>query len=233
MAQEHAVDALDSFLALEKRFGDFLDAVTFKSEHLKVHSPMLASILLDTGSLVESVLQSGMDNIRYDGTNAIANIRGKRYSNTRPYYTINDSRTVYRPDQFYAKKVWFLPRSDSSFPWHAWQKANGPHPKWWTAYNKVKHDRFGEIKKAKLGIVMHALEGAFLVLVQCLDFRETLAVRGIIRCRALMLAQLKPIVALWEPLETPETVIARSQFFGYQFLSTGSPRQAVDVGTFT
>lgn len=148
--QSHAIDALDSFLALEKRFEGFLGAVTFKSEHLKVHSPMLASILLDTGSLVESVLKSGMDNARYDGISNIAQIRTKRYSTTSPYYTINDSRTVFRPDQFYGKKVWFIPRSDSSFPWHAWQSANGSHPKWWTAYNRVKHDRFGNIKEAKL-----------------------------------------------------------------------------------
>lgn len=233
MANDHAMDALDSFLSLEKRFGEFLNAVTFKSEHLRVHSPMLTSILIDTGSLVESVLKSGMDNARYNGIGNIGVIRGKRYSTTQPYYTINDSRAVYRSDQFYGKKVWFLPRSDSSFPWHAWQRANGPHPKWWKAYNAVKHDRFGKMKEGKLGIVMHALGGAFLALVQCLDFRETLIVRGIIRSDALTTAQLKPVAAQWEPLATGGIVYARSQYFGYKYLTTGNPKQAVDVGVFT
>jgi len=233
MAEEHAIDALDSFLSLERRFGEFLNAVTFKSEHLKVHSPMLTSILLDAGSLVESVLKSGMDNSRYDGIANIATIRGKRYSTSSPYYTVNDSRTIYRSDQFYAKKVWFLPRSDSSFPWHSWQTANGPHPRWWKAYNSVKHDRFGSMKEGKLGTVMHALGGTFLVLAQCLDFRDTLVVRGIIQGPGLKISELKPIASQWEPFQTQTIVFAKSQFFGYKFLSTGSPKQAVDVGVFT
>lgn len=128
VAKDHAIDALDSFLSLEGRFRDFLRAVTFKKEHLKVHSPMLTSILLDAGSLSESVLKSGMDNARYNSRPNIASIRAKRYTTNPPYYTLNDSRTVYRRDQFYAKKIWFLPRSDSSFPWHSWQKATGSHP---------------------------------------------------------------------------------------------------------
>ena len=89
------------------------------------------------------------------------------------------------------------------------------------------------MKEGKLGTVMHALGGTFLVMVQCLDFRATLVVRGVIQCSGLKTPQLKTTAAEWEPLQTKETVYARTDYFGYKFLSLGSPKQAVDVGTFT
>lgn len=232
MSQNHANDAIDSYFEIERRFNHFLTAVTFKSEHLKVHSPLLAGILLDTGSLVESMLKSAMDNPRYDNTADIAAIRARRYVAAPPYYNVNDSRTVFRPDQFYAKKVWFLSRSDSSFPWHAWMNAAGPHPKWWQSYNHVKHDRFGNMAEAKLGTIMHAMEATFLVLVQTLDFRDTLVSRGMIRSSTLNTQELRAAAIAWEPLHTPAVVVAVSSLFGYKYISHGSRRQAVDVSVF-
>ena len=103
---------------------------------------------------------------------------------------------------------------------------------WWKSYNAVKHDRFGHIAEAKLGTVMHALRGAFLGLVQTLDFRSTLVDRGIIRSKNISAAQLRTMASNWEPLPTNETVIARTELFGYKFLSRGSSRQADDVSVF-
>jgi len=223
---------MDSFLELERRFAHFLSAVTFKPEHLKVHSPLLAGLLLEAGSLSESIFKSAMDNARYDALANIAAIRAKRYSTAGPYYTIADSRRVFRADQFYHKRVWFLPRSDRSVPWAAWMKANPTHPKWWASYNRVKHARFNHIADAKLGTVMHALEGVFLGLVQALDFRATLVERGIIRSKNITAAQLRTVVAGWETLQTNEIVIARTELFGYKFLSQGSLKQANDVSVF-
>jgi hypothetical protein len=231
MANVHANDAVDSFFELEQRFAEFLSVVTFKSEHLRVHSPFLASVLLDAGSLVESIFKSALDNARYNNIPNIAAIRQRRYNTVPPYYTINDSRAAFRSDWLYARRVWFIPRGDRSFPWSAWMQRAG-HPRWWTSYNRVKHDRFAGIHEAKLGTVMHALGGAFLLLVQTLDFRVTLVDRGIIRSPGLQASVLRPIAAGWEPLATDQVVIARSQFFGYKFQSTGSPQQANDVSVF-
>lgn len=232
MAATHANDAIDSFLELERRLQTFVSVVTFKSDHLKVHSPFLAGLLLDAGSLSESIFKSAMDNPRYNGVPNIAAIRAKRYATTTAYYNISDSRTVFRSDQLYHKRAWYLPRSDRSLPWAAWMKSTAVHPKWWKSYNNVKHDRFGHMKQAKLGTVMHALGGTFLALIQTLDFREALVERGIIRCRNINAATLRGIVNAWEPLQTNETVVARTDLFGYKFLSTGSPKQADDISVF-
>jgi hypothetical protein len=231
MSQIHALDAIESFLEIEKRFVAFCNVVTFIPAHQKVHSPVLASLLLDCGSLSESIFKSAMDNPRYNGIPGVTAIRAKRYSGTAPYYNINDSRTVFRPDQYYGKKVWYIQRSDSSFPWHAWQQATG-NPSWWKSYNNVKHDRFGNIAQAKLGTVMHAMQATFLVLVQTLDFREDLIKLGIIRSPSLNVAALLANATQWEPLLVQDVVYAKSLAFGYKFKSTGSQGNATDISVF-
>ena len=138
MAGAHADFALESFDGLERRFTEFLRAVPPDPAHLAVHSPVLASLLLDTCSLMESVLKSTMDNVRYNGANNIAQHRARRYSTAPPYLNIGDLRTVFRADQFYTKQVWYIPRGEASVPWYAWRGAAG-HPRWWHSYNGVKH----------------------------------------------------------------------------------------------
>jgi hypothetical protein len=230
MATQHADTAIESFRELELRLNEFLRSVPFEPAHHPVYSPVLASVLLDSCSLAESILKSTMDNPRYNGVANIAQHRVRRYAATPPYLNANDLRSVFRPDQFYAKKVWFIPRGDSSVPWYEW-RANGT-PRWWTAYNHVKHARFDNAHEATLGSTVHALKGLFLTLVQSLEFRDRLAERGIIRCRNLQITQLKTAAAAWEPLHTPETVLAVSALFGYKFLSIGSPAQATDSNVF-
>ena len=231
MAAQHSDTAIESFRELEVRFAEFLRAVPFETAHHRVYSPLLSSLLLDSCSLIESTLKSTMDNARYNGIPNIAQHRARRYAPAPPYLNANDLRTVFRPDQFYAKRVWFLPRGDSSFPWYLWRNQNGT-PRWWTAYNHVKHARFDNAIEATFHSTAHALKALFLSLAQSLEFRSRLVERGIIRCRNLQTAQLQAVASAWEPLQTPETIIARSDLFGYKFLSTGSPAQATDPNIF-
>ena len=132
MKQPHIDTAIDSYLELEERFESFLRAVPYNASHLRVHSPLLASILLDACSLLESVLKAAMDNTRYDVIPNIAVIRPKRTTTHPPYLNINDIRTVFRPDTFYAKPVWLLTLGVRSFPWYSWQTMNN-QPSWWRA----------------------------------------------------------------------------------------------------
>lgn len=236
MAVEHADDAIDSFLELEARFKDFLRNISYGSSHTRVYSPVLAGLLLETGSLTESMLKSAMDNARYNSVTRIADIRVKRYTTTPPYLNINDLRKVFRADMFYAKKVWYIPRGDSSFPWQPWARQQVRHPKWWGAYNHVKHDRFGNIAEGKLQHVMHAMKAAFLVLVQAQDFREAAVMRGIVRSNALSGAQLRGLMTNWEPINTAAAptavIVARTDLFGYKFQSSGSMAVATDTSCF-
>ncbi len=232
MAVAHADIAIDSFRELETRLAAFLRAVPFNSRHQRVHSPLLASLLLDCCSLIESVLKSAMDNVRYNGAANIAQLRNMRYADHPPYLNINHLRTVFRPDSFYTKQVWLLSQGDVSIPWYLWRTAQVSHPRWWRAYNDVKHARFNNESHATLGATVHAMEALFLVLVQCLDYRARLVERGLIRARGISTAQLSAAVIVWEPLPTGAVVIAVSELFAYKFKSNGSPNQAAELAEF-
>jgi hypothetical protein len=233
MAIAHADTAIESFLELERRFEEFVRVVPIAREHHRVHSPVLASILLDACSLLETVLKSSMDNPRYDGIADIASIRAKRYSQTPPYLNIGDLKKVFRPDMFYAKPVWYLPRGESSLPWYIWRNATG-QPKWWNAYNAVKHSRFQNASHATLLTTHHALKALFLALVQSLDFRGRLIERGLLRCSLMKTNQLQAHVVAWEPIpvqwEVP--IVVSTKLFGYKYLATGAPARAVDSTVF-
>lgn len=223
MTSPYSDSAIESFLELERRFIDFTRVIPVAPEHLRVHSPVLASILLDACSVTETTLKMSMDNARYNAIPNIPVIRAKRNRTAPPYLNIGDLRTVFRPDTFYSKPVWFLPRGASSYPWYAWRRPQG-NPAWWDAYNKVKHSRFENAHLATLGTTMHAMKGLFLVLVQTLDLRERLVERGVIRRERRSVADLKVDVSAWEVLHddwhTP--VLAMSAVFAYKFLSRGA-----------
>ena len=233
MSVDHADNAIESFLELERRFEDFVRAVPIAPEHNRVHSPLLASILLDTCSLIETVLKSTMENARYNGIQNIANIRGMRHSQNPPYLNIGHLKTVFRPDMFYGKPVWYLPRGESSFPWYLWRNQNG-HPRWWDEYNSVKHSRFENASKATLLTTLHALKGLFLVLVQSLEFRDRLVERGVVRAKDLRMQQLRAYVQSWEPFHVAwqNPIVATTKLFGYKFLTDGSPNRASDPTIF-
>lgn len=232
MAVAHSDTAIDSFSELEKRLAAFLRVVPFNSEHQRVHSAVLASLLLDSCSLIESVLKSAMDNARYNGVANIALLRNKRYALQPPHLNINDLRVVFRADLFYVKRVWLLSQGDVSIPWYVWRQPQAAHPKWWRAYNDVKHSRLDNASRATLGATVHAMEALFLVLVQCLDYRARLIERGIIRSRTLTTAALTAAATNWETLPTQATVVAVSELFAYKFASAGSASQAVDQTVF-
>jgi hypothetical protein len=233
MASADSDTAIESFLELERRFEEFVRVVPIAPEHNRVHSPVLASILLDSCSLLETVLKSSMDNSRYNGIANIAAIRAKRYSQTPPYLNIGDLRTVFRPDMFYVKPVWYLPRGESSFPWYAWRRANG-HPSWWDAYNSVKHSRFQNAPQATLMKTLHALKGLFLALVQALEFRDRIIDRGLLRCSLVTANQLHAHAIAWEPIpvQWQPPIVVSTRLFGYKFLAAGSPARATDATVF-
>ena len=49
-------------------------------------------------------------------------------------------------------------------PWSRWKDPNGV-PLWWTAYNKVKHQRDSEYHRANLKNAMNSVAGLFVILL--------------------------------------------------------------------
>jgi len=49
-------------------------------------------------------------------------------------------------------------------PWEEWGRANGV-PLWWTAYNKIKHERHAEYQRANLKNALNAVAGLFIMVL--------------------------------------------------------------------
>jgi hypothetical protein len=59
-------------------------------------------------------------------------------------------------------------------PWDEWSQPDGV-PHWWTAYNKTKHERHAEYRRANLKNTLNAVAGLFVMVLYL--YREK-AVRG-------------------------------------------------------
>ncbi len=57
-------------------------------------------------------------------------------------------------------------------PWDEWKKRDGV-PFWWTAYNKVKHERHSEFHQASLKNTLNAVSGLFVMLLYLYRERAT------------------------------------------------------------
>lgn len=58
-----------------------------------------------------------------------------------------------------------IPRFGLSLsPWDEWKTGGGP-PKWWTAYNKTKHERQSEYHRANLKNALNAVAGLFVAIL--------------------------------------------------------------------
>jgi hypothetical protein len=58
-----------------------------------------------------------------------------------------------------------IPRFELTLqPWGEWRSANGV-PCWWTAYNKIKHERATEFERANLKNALDAVGGLFIALL--------------------------------------------------------------------
>ncbi len=58
-------------------------------------------------------------------------------------------------------------------PWDEWKKSEGV-PFWWTAYNKVKHERHSEFHRASLKNALNAVSGLFVMVLYLYRERATM-----------------------------------------------------------
>ncbi len=90
-------------------------------------------------------------------------------------------------------------------PWDNWNQPRGV-PLWWTAYNKIKHERHTEYHRANLKNVLNAVSGLF---VACLYLYKDKAVSG----------ELIPSPSILRPSEERFDGITHSHFeFGINYV---------------
>jgi hypothetical protein len=163
---------------LEEEMSGFLTYVPWEEGNANVWSPKLANLLINVGSSIDSAFKTFKNSRNLAAGKDAEKLREKEEPNIADYATTYGS--VY---PLASKAVHFLEDHSPLMPWQSWKatELRDRTPFWWYAYNQVKHDRFGNLKLAKLRTTLDALAGFFSVCVLLLEVRNHLFSLGRIR----------------------------------------------------
>ena len=124
--------------------------IEFDESNFKVYSIELSRLLLTACSEVDVVMKELCKLI--DPNSKAENINGyKRVIKEKLLYIVNGGVNC----PLYGLTL---------FPWSKW-KGEG-NPEWWVSYNKVKHERNNNYRRANLKNVLNAVAGLFVVNIQ-------------------------------------------------------------------
>lgn len=150
-----------NYILLEKEFTETLEYITLDADNYSVYSSRYIKLLLQIGSEID--INARLFCKQYNSQSQAKNI-----DHYRNEITSNDV-------DFCNTKVNIMQHSNMPpfMPWESWNQ--GVNPNWWTAYNKVKHERFqaGNIggankeyyKFANLEYTVLALGGLYQLLI--------------------------------------------------------------------
>lgn len=143
------------YQSLEEQLIEFLDIVPAHVQNKKVWSPRLATIIVESCELVDSVFRHFSQE-----TSKFKEINRKSNELKLPDYA-----ELYKDLMLYKRKVIFLVRPpEYRVPFDNWLDSFSEAPKWWSIHNKLKHDRFKNILNAKLENAINSLAGSLLVI---------------------------------------------------------------------
>ena len=148
------------YILLEKEFVATHHYLSLDSGNDNAFSQAYAKLILELGSEIDVVLKQYCQLL-------VPEFRGEKMRQYREFIKANKPEFI---DQIVVEKA-----TDRLIkPWEAWNQDSGK-PSWWTAYNKVKHDRTstGEIdgvtqeyyKFANQKYIRFALAGLYQILV--------------------------------------------------------------------
>lgn len=149
---------VSNFEELESKLIECLSFIPFIDNNKAVISPKFIPIILEACSLIDSVFRAleGQQNKKHNL---------KRYSNlVEPYLCLEEATTI-----FLNPPLRFLR------PFSTWTTAVPP---WWTAYNKLKHDRLDNYDAATYENAILATSGLHQVLSRNVEFIPALLSAG-------------------------------------------------------
>jgi len=151
---------------MEGVFIEFLEYVPPDQDHKKVYSYRLLRLMLQIGGYVDTAFKEMALYYKFDGNMKCKAIRNKVAKGK--IVTIHLFRETFQPIYDLSSRTIFV-KSPKHFallvdrlnPFLEFGK--GKTPKWWNAYNGVKHNWLKNLKKANVENTLKALGGAFLL----------------------------------------------------------------------
>ena len=141
--------AVDGFMEVEQMLSDILRVVPYSPEHFDVWSPRLAPVIVEACSHLDSYWHNVVvtDQLSKNGKFELPDYfgwLGKQCATEWAVFFNPDPPTKIQPFQKWANTQTFVSLD------------------WWSAYNKLKHDRFSNIKKATLENAVNSVAGLLI-----------------------------------------------------------------------
>jgi hypothetical protein len=158
-----------SYLEMEKQLVDYLEYVPLTNDHKKVYSSKLLRLMLQLGGYIDTAFKEISFCPDFDKNNDCLAIRKKTDKNSlitfdtylstfEPIFELSRKKVIVKQLQCFSYRPLLI---DVIFPFQV--EKNKVVPKWWTAYNRVKHNMLKGLKNANIENSLSALSGAFLI----------------------------------------------------------------------
>jgi hypothetical protein len=143
--------AISSFSVLENQLADCMEYLPFIDENSQAISPKFVPIIIDACGLIDSIFFE------------ISADKNTERFNLKKYSKIHESRLELDNNAtlFLASPIRLLQ------PYKGWV---AEQPKWWVAYNSLKHDRLNNFHFATFTNAIQALSGLHQLMVRQRDF---------------------------------------------------------------
>lgn len=210
---------------IENRFNEYCEYVPITRRHFKVWSLKLASLTIETCSILDSFFKSGISHlIRQNPVFQSTEYQEERKSVSQDKPNIWVWKRFYNTYYELSKKgIQVIPLRKTIYPFKEWEITR--NPSWWETYNDIKHDRFKNLEKATLKSTLCALGGLFIALIIHIPNKIFLYENDIIKLTGLhtqhnyrcadMLLRKEPIL-----LYDRDHVIASTSLFAYKYQKT-------------
>lgn len=153
---------LASYRRIEASLAGVLQVVPYCEEHKNVWSDSLIPIILESCGLLDSLWRAQLTQVPGFSEKKRRDLSMSNYftyfgASLEPKWLVFWAE---QPVQLFPFKGW---SKDGSYK----DKENESYLPWWTAYNKLKHDRLLNRTCATLDIAVKAVSGLFLSVVKC------------------------------------------------------------------
>ncbi len=140
--------SLDYFDALEDDLLKMARYIEFHPDNYQTYSLELVRLLLAAGSEIDVALKMLCKQVN---------------STARPTRNIDEHKAIVltKHQDMQTQQVTISRYGITLQPWKDWQTAN---PKWWAAYNDVKHDRLINYRSGNLENVINAVGGLGIIM---------------------------------------------------------------------
>jgi hypothetical protein len=144
MTDQGAEQVLIWYNDLENRFADFIRFIPLSSENQNTYLPMLAPLIVEAGSLIDTILKEEYVNAPRPKKEIGIKDYAQHYELTHGFSKVKSLVYHHPPTRLSPFKGWT-------------NKKTGKYNelKWWAAYNQIKHHR---IEKYKLSTFRTALQ---------------------------------------------------------------------------